>query len=191
MELSDEAIRLARLVRRLLPDNAEVAGLLALMILTDARRAARTGPNGELIPLDQQDRARWDQRAISEGVGIISETLPKGHIGPYQLQAAIAAVHDEAPSTDETDWEEILALYGVLKQMSDNPMVSLNHAVANAMVHGPRAGARIAGPACRRSAIERSLSSRCRTRSPLRARRRPSKGRPALSGGRGPNDQHP
>ncbi|MGK3987960.1 RNA polymerase sigma factor [Sorangium sp. So ce136] len=139
-DLSSEAIRLTRTVRALLPDDGEVAGLLALMLLTDARRAARTGPAGELIPLDEQDRGRWDQRAIAEGVALVSAALSRGSVGPYQLQAAIAAVHDEAARADDTDWPQILALYGVLMRMSDNPMVALSHAIATAMVHGPRAG---------------------------------------------------
>ena len=139
-DLAGEALRLLRLLHRLLPDDAEVSGLLALMLLTDARRDARTGPAGELIPLDEQDRARWDRAAIAEGVALISATLPRGRVGPYQLQAAIAAVHDEAPSAAETDWPQILALYGVLQGLADNPMVALNHAVALAMVHGPAAG---------------------------------------------------
>ena len=139
-ELSSEAIRLGRALHQLLPDESEVAGLLALMLLTDARRPARTGPDGELIPLDKQDRSLWDQSAITEGVALISATLRKGAIGPYQLQAAIAAVHDEARTSDDTDWPQILALYGLLKRMSDNPMVALNHAIAAGMVHGPRAG---------------------------------------------------
>ncbi|XYH93048.1 RNA polymerase sigma factor [Sorangium sp. So ce1128] len=139
-DLSSEAIRLTRTVHALLPDDGEVAGLLSLMLLTDARRAARTGPAGELIPLDEQDRGRWDQRAIAEGVALVSEALSRGSVGPYQLQAAIAAVHDEAARADETDWPQILALYGVLMRMSDNPMVALSHAIATAMVHGPRAG---------------------------------------------------
>src|SRR6185437_7263993 len=116
------------------------AGLLSLMQLTDARRAARTGPSGELIPLDEQDRRLWDQAAIAEGVALISATLSRGSIGAYQLQAAIAAVHDEAARAEDTDWPQILALYGLLKRMSDNPMVVLNHAIATAMVHGPSAG---------------------------------------------------
>src|SRR5215470_19920995 len=124
-DLSGEALRLTRLLHRLLPDDGEVAGLLALMLLTDARRAARTGPAGELIPLDEQDRSRWDVAAIAEGVALISATLPRGVVGAYQLQAAIAAVHDEAASADATDWPQILALYGVLLQMSDNPIVAL------------------------------------------------------------------
>jgi len=139
-DLSTEAIRLTREVRRLVPDHAEVAGLLALMILTDARRDARSGPQGELVPLPEQDRGRWDQRAIAEGVALISETLPRGAVGPYQLQAAIAAVHDEAACAEDTDWPQILALYGLLLRMSDNPMVALGHAVALAMVHGAAAG---------------------------------------------------
>jgi RNA polymerase sigma factor (sigma-70 family) len=139
-ELSGEAIRLARAVRNLLPDDGEVAGLLALMLLTDARREARTGPDGELIPLMKQDRALWDQKEISEGVALITATLPKGSVGAYQLQAAIAAVHDEAVRAEDTDWPQILALYDLLKRMSDNPMVMLNHAIAAAMVHGPAKG---------------------------------------------------
>jgi len=139
-DLANEAIRLARAVHKLLPDDGEIAGLLALMLLTDARRAARTGPDGELIPLAEQDRALWDRAAIVEGVALVSAALSRGSIGAYQLQAAIAAVHDEAPHADATDWPQIMALYGLLKQMSDNPMVTLNHAIAAAMVHGPRAG---------------------------------------------------
>ena len=139
-DLSNEAIRLTRLVHALLPGHGEVTGLLALMLLTDARRAARTGPNGELIPLDEQDRSTWDRRAIDEGVALVSAAMSRGAVGQYQLQAAIAAVHDEAARVDDTDWPQILALYGVLMRMSDNPMTALNHAIATAMVHGPRAG---------------------------------------------------
>jgi RNA polymerase sigma factor (sigma-70 family) len=139
-DLANEAIRLARVLRRLVPDDTEVAGLLALMLLTDARRAARTGPAGELVPLDEQDRGLWDGAAVAEGAAILAETLPRGAVGPYQLQAAIAAVHDEAPSADATDWPQILGLYGVLRRMADNPMAALSEAIATAMVHGPRAG---------------------------------------------------
>jgi RNA polymerase sigma factor (sigma-70 family) len=139
-DLSNEAIRLTRAVRAIRPDNGVVAGLLALMLLTDARRPARAGPDGELIPLAAQNRTLWDRDAIAEGVSIISDTLSKGSIGAYQLQAAIAAVHDEAGRAEDTDWPQILALYGLLKRMSDNPMVTLNHAIAAAMVHGPAAG---------------------------------------------------
>jgi RNA polymerase sigma factor (sigma-70 family) len=139
-DLSTEAIRLARAVHELLPGDAEVAGLLALMLLTDARRRARTGPDGELIPLDEQDRSLWDRQSIDEGVALISATLSKGAVGAYQLQAAIAAIHSEAVSTEETDWPQVLALYGLLTRMSDNPMVELNRAIAVAMVDGPSAG---------------------------------------------------
>jgi len=139
-ELSGEAIRLARMVHRLLPEDGEVAGLLALMLLTDARRPARTGPEGELVPMAEQDRSRWNADQIAEGVALITAALPRGPIGPYQLQAAIAAVHDEAPSAEETDWPQIVALYQLLLQVSDNPMVALNHAVAVAMAQGPDAG---------------------------------------------------
>lgn len=139
-DLANEAIRLARAARVLLPDDTEVAGLLALMLLTDARRLARTTPDGDLIPLAEQDRSRWDQAAIAEGIALITATLQHGRVGPYQLQAAIAALHDEADHADATDWPQILALYGVLEGMSDNPMVTLNRAIALAMVEGPRAG---------------------------------------------------
>jgi predicted RNA polymerase sigma factor len=139
-ELSGEAIRLTRAVHHLLPDDGEVAGLLALMLLTDARRTARTGPGGELIPLTKQDRSLWDRAQIDEGIALVTATLPKGAVGAYQIQAAIAAVHDEAPRAEDTDWPQILALYTLLKRMSDNPMVMLNHAIAAAMVHGPNAG---------------------------------------------------
>jgi RNA polymerase sigma factor (sigma-70 family) len=139
-DLSQEAIRLTRIVRDLQPHDTEVAGLLALMLLTDARRRARATPEGDLIPLSKQDRTLWNDDQISEGVALITETLPKGAVGPYQLQAAIAAVHDEATHADETDWPQILALYDVLRRMSDNPMVKLNRAVAAAMVQGPAKG---------------------------------------------------
>ena len=139
-DLANEAIRLTRMVRVHLPNDEEVAGLLALMLLTDARRGARTGPAGELIPLAEQDRTLWERHAISEGVALISDTLSKGSIGAYQLQAAIAALHDEAARAEDTDWPQILALYGLLKRMVDNPMVALNHAIAAAMVNGPRVG---------------------------------------------------
>jgi RNA polymerase sigma factor (sigma-70 family) len=139
-ELTGEAIRLVRLAHRLLPDDGEVAGLLALMLLTDARRAARTGPLGELIPMGEQDRGRWDADLIAEGVALITRALPRGPVGPYQLQAAIAAIHDEAPTAEATDWPQITALYELLMQVLDNPVVALNHAVAVAMTRGPRAG---------------------------------------------------
>jgi len=139
-DLSAEAIRLTRIVQQRLPADPEIMGLLALMLLTDARRSARTGVSGELISLDEQDRALWNRAQISEGVALLSAALPMGAVGPYQLQAAIAAVHDEAPTHQATDWSQILALYEVLRRISDNPMVTLNHAVATAMVHGPASG---------------------------------------------------
>ena len=140
LELSREAVRLARSVHALLPGDAETTGLLALMLLTDARRSARTGPNGELIPLTKQNRTLWDKAEITEGISLLTAALSKGSVGPYQLQAAIAAVHSEAARADDTDWPQILALYVLLKRMSDNPVVALNHAVAEAMVHGPARG---------------------------------------------------
>jgi RNA polymerase sigma factor (sigma-70 family) len=143
LELTREAIRLTREVRRLLPDDGEVAGLLALMLLTDARRAARTRPDGALVPLAKQDRALWDRGLIREGVDLVSDTLARAPLGSYQVQAAIAAIHDEAPSAQDTDWPQILALYDVLERLSPNPMVTLNRAVAVAMVHGPQAGLRL------------------------------------------------
>jgi predicted RNA polymerase sigma factor len=139
-DLTVEAIRLARILHRLLPDDGEVTGLLALMLLTDARRPARTGPDGELVPMAEQDRGRWNADQIAEGITLVTAALPHGPTGPYQLQAAIAAVHDEAPSAEATDWPQILALYEVLMRASHNPMVALNHAVAVAMVRGPAAG---------------------------------------------------
>lgn len=138
--LSDEAIRLTRWLRRLLPDDAEVAGLLALMLLTDARRPARTAADGSLVPLAEQDRGRWDRRLIAEGVELISTVLPRGEVGPYQVQAAIAAVHDEAEDLAATDWPQILGLYDLLERLAPGPMVTLNRAVALAMVRGPAAG---------------------------------------------------
>jgi RNA polymerase sigma factor (sigma-70 family) len=139
-ELTREAIRLARVVHRLLPDDGEAAGLLALMLLTDARRAARTRPDGTLVPLQEQDRRQWDHALIAEGVDLISGALSKHPLGPYQLQAAIAALHDEAARSQDTDWPQILLLYELLAKISPSPVVTLNHAVAAAMVRGPRAG---------------------------------------------------
>ena len=139
-ELTGEAIRLTRGVHRLLPDEGEVAGLLALMLLTDARRPARTGPDGGLVPLAEQNRDLWNQDAIREGIALVSGALPAGPIGPYQLQAAIAAVHDEAPTAEDTDWVQIVGLYDLLERVASNPMVTLNHAVAVAMTSGPQAG---------------------------------------------------
>ena len=139
-ELTSEAIRLARILHRLLPEDGEVTGLLALMLLTDARRDARTDASGALVPLADQDRAAWDHVAIEEGIALISATLGTVDAGPYQLQAAIAALHGEAQSAADTDWTQILVLYRVLDDLSPNPMTRLNLAVATAMVDGPRAG---------------------------------------------------
>jgi RNA polymerase sigma factor (sigma-70 family) len=139
-ELTAEAIRLTREVRRLLPDDGEVAGLLALMLLTDARRTARTRPDGGLVPLADQDRSRWNQESIQEGLALVTDALSVAPLGPYQVQAAIAAVHAEAAHASDTDWPQILVLYQMLERISPNPMVTLNHAVALAMVRGPQAG---------------------------------------------------
>ena len=139
-DLSREAIRLARAVLTLVPGHGEVEGLLALMLLTDARRSARTGPSGELIPLDEQDRSLWNRESIAEGVALVGAAFSRGAVGEYQVQAAIAAVHDQAARAEDTDWPEILALYSVLLRLSNSPVVALNHAVAIAMVHGPAEG---------------------------------------------------
>jgi RNA polymerase sigma factor (sigma-70 family) len=139
-DLSAEAIRLTRMVQGLVPDDAEVAGLLALMLLIDARRVARTGPDGGLVPMADQDRSLWDADLIAEGVALVTGALPRGPTGPYQLQAVIAAVHDEAPDAEATDWPQIVALYELLMQLGENPMVRLNHAVAVAMARGAVAG---------------------------------------------------
>ena len=140
VDLSDEAIRLTRNVYRLLPAEPEIGGLLALMLLTDARRSARTGLHGELIPLDEQNRSLWNQKFIAEGGAIVEQVLSRGVVGPYQLQAAIAAVHDESQRSEDTDWPQIFMLYDLLRKMSDNPMVTLNYAIALAMVRGAEAG---------------------------------------------------
>ena len=139
--LSDEAIRLNRWLRRLLPDEPEVAGLLALMLLTDARRPARTAEDGvSLVPLAEQDRSLWDRAKIDEGTALITATLAQGSTGPYQLQAAVAAVYDEAETMDDTDWPQILGLYDLLELAAPSPFTTLNRAVAAGLVHGPRAG---------------------------------------------------
>jgi len=139
-ELATEAIGLTRLLHALVPDDAEVAGLLALLLLTDARAAARTGPGGALVPLPEQDRGRWDRAMIDEGTALLLRTLPAGRLGPYQLQAAIAAVHDEAPSVEATDWPQVLALHRLLDQVAPNPLRTLDRVVAETEVHGTAAG---------------------------------------------------
>jgi RNA polymerase sigma factor (sigma-70 family) len=142
VELTREAIRLTRQLHERLSEDGEVAGLLALMLLTDARRPARTGPDGGLIPLAEQDRGRWDAGAIAEGVALVTDALARAPVGPYQLQATIAAVHDEAPRAEDTDWPQILGLYDLLLRLAPGPMVTLNRIVAVAMVHGPEEGLR-------------------------------------------------
>ncbi len=142
-ELSGEAIRLTRMVHRMLPDDGEVTGLLALMLLTDARRPARATVDGELVPLTEQDRTRWDHALIAEGTALIDRAITMGAVGEYQLQAAIAAVHDRAVRAELTDWPQILALYGLLERMTGNPVVSLNRAIAVAMVDGPADGLKL------------------------------------------------
>jgi RNA polymerase sigma factor (sigma-70 family) len=144
-DLTTEAIRLARMVHDLTPGEGEAAGLLALMLLTEARRVARTSPDGSLVPLPEQRRDLWNASQIEEGVALVTRTLGKGPVGPYQLQAAIAAVHDEAASPEATDWPQILVLYEVLEHVSPSPIVTLNRAVAVGMVHGPRAGLAVLG----------------------------------------------
>ena len=139
-ELAREAIRLTRMLRRLMPSDGEVTGLLALMLLTDARRTARTDDDGRLVPLAEQDRARWDRDLVEEGLGLVRHTLPHAQVGPYQVEAAIAAVHAEAPTARETDWPQVVALYRVLSRLAPNPMVTLNEAVAVGMAEGPEAG---------------------------------------------------
>jgi RNA polymerase sigma factor (sigma-70 family) len=139
-ELAQEAIRLARIVHRLLPGDAEVAGLLALMLLVDARRPARSSAAGDLVPLGEQDRGLWDRALIAEGLALLDGAIGTGTVGEYQIQAAIAAVHDRAPRAADTDWPQILALYGLLEQITANPVVTLNRAVAAAMADGPAAG---------------------------------------------------
>nr|WP_202897270.1 sigma-70 family RNA polymerase sigma factor [Actinopolymorpha pittospori] len=139
-ELTGEAIRLTRMVQLALPDDGEVAGLLALMLLTDARRPARTAPDGALVPLAEQDRSRWDAAAIATGTALVTDAMARSPLGPYQLQAAIAALHVQAPRAQDTDWEQIRVLYQILSRIAPNPMVTLNHAVAVAMSKGPRAG---------------------------------------------------
>jgi RNA polymerase sigma factor (sigma-70 family) len=144
-ELTSDAIRLTRVVRRLLPDDGEVSGLLALMLLTDARRPARNRPDGSLVPLAEQDRRRWNRDSIQEGLALVTDALSRTPLGPYQLQAAIAAVHAEAARAEDTDWPQILVLYELLERLSPNPMITLNRAVAVAMVRGPQAGLELLG----------------------------------------------
>ena len=140
VDLAREAIRLARMVRAQLPEDGEVTGLLALMLLTHARRAARTTAAGDLVPLDEQDRGRWDRALIDEGTALAKASLAGPSLGPYQLQAAIAATHADAATAAETDWRQVHALYLILERIAPNPMVRLNRAIALAEIEGPRAG---------------------------------------------------
>ena len=144
-DLTREAVRLTRLLHRLLPGDGEVTGLLSLTLLTDARRAARTESDGAIVPLADQRRDLWDQGDIAEGLALLHAVLGAGPVGPYQVQAAIAAVHDEAGTAEATDWPQILALYDVLTRIAPGPLVTLSRAVALAMVHGPRAGLALLG----------------------------------------------
>jgi RNA polymerase sigma factor (sigma-70 family) len=146
VDLASEAIRLARMLATAVPADGEVTGLLALMLLTDARRPARTGPTGELVPLAEQDRSLWSREQIAEGVLLVTRAMAGGVVGEYQLQAAIAAAHDTAPTAEQTDWRQILSLYGLLAKVADSPVVSLNRAIAVAMVHGPEAGLELLDP---------------------------------------------
>jgi predicted RNA polymerase sigma factor len=149
VELSTEAIRLARMLHRTVPDEGEAAALLALMLLLHARRGARTDADGRVVPLPEQDRSRWDRAQIDEGRTLLDGTMGSG-VGEYRIQAAIAALHDRAEDADDTDWPQILGLYGMLEQLTDNPVVTLNRAVATAMVHGPDAGLRVVDEAAAR-----------------------------------------
>jgi predicted RNA polymerase sigma factor len=154
-DLGHESIRLARLLHAV-PDDAEAAGLLALMLLTDARREARMDIRGTLVPLDEQDQSKWDRTLINDGTRVLCEAPRDGIAGPYLLQAAIAAVHDEAGSTDATDWQQILILYKLLEHEQGNPIVTLNRAVVEAMVHGPRAGLTVLDEIQHHAALRRS-----------------------------------
>lgn len=139
-DLTDEALRLTRLLQRQLPADPEVTGLLALMLLTDARRAARATPDGDLVPMPEQDRARWDATEIAEGLELIATAVRAESVGEYQLQALIAAEHVRATDADATDWQRIRVLYELLERMTGNPVVRVNRAVATAMADGPEAG---------------------------------------------------
>lgn len=155
-DLADEALRLARLLQRMLPGEREVDGLLALLLLVDARRAARTGASGDLVLLADQDRGRWDRTKIAEGAALVERALRGGDPGPYALQAAIAALHDEAASFERTDWDQIVALYGLLHDVAPSPLVALNRAVAVGMASGPQAGLRLVDAVAASGRLRRS-----------------------------------
>ncbi len=190
VELTSEAIRLTRELHGRVPEDGEVAGLLALLLLTEARRPARTRPDGVLVPLAEQDRGLWDGEAIAEGTALITETLAAQPIGPFQLQAAIAAVHDEAARFEDTDWPQILGLYDLLRTMAPGPMVTLNRIVAVAMVHGPRPGLQELAAAATDPALA-GHPGRRHPRPPARDGRRPGSGACLVPPGRTPYAQHP
>jgi RNA polymerase sigma factor (sigma-70 family) len=156
VSLTGEAIRLTRQLHAHLPDAGEITGLLALMLLTDARRAARLSADEALVPLAEQDRRLWDQAKIREGMALVEAALPVGTVGPYQLQAAIAAVHAEAARAEDTDWAQIEELYTMLEGIAPGPVVTLNHAVAVAMVDGPAAGLRMIDPLAQNKQLRRN-----------------------------------
>ena len=185
-----EAIRLTRQLHAILPEDGEVAGLLALMLLTDARRPARTGADGSLIPLAEQDRARWSSDQIREGVALVTGALSTAALGTYQLQAAIAALHDEAARAEDTDWPQILALYELLDRTDPSPVVTLNRSVAMAMVRGPEAGLRLLATLDADERMTTHHRVRRRARAPARARRRPAGRARGLPGGRAADDEH-
>jgi RNA polymerase sigma factor (sigma-70 family) len=156
VSLAEEAVRLTRRLHRLLPEEPEVAGLLALMLLTEARRPARLDADGALVPLAEQDRTRWDRALIADGIALVEAALPSGPVGPYQLQAAIAAVHAEATTAEQTDWAQVEVLYGMLAALTPGPVVTLNHAVAVAEVRGPEAGLAMLEPLLADPALRRT-----------------------------------
>ena len=189
-DLTAEAIRLTRLLRAILPDHGEAAGLLALMLLTDARRAARTDSDGSLVPLDEQRRDRWDTAAIAEGLALLHRTLGTTSVGPYQVQAAIAALHDEASTAEQTDWPQILALYEVLETIAPGPLVTLSRAVALAHVHGPTAALALVGTLDEDARLAAQPSPRSGPSAPAGASRQPGRSPRRLRAGR-PSHRQP
>ena len=191
VSLADEAIRLTRRLHPLLPADPEVTGLLALMLLTDARRPARLDETGALVPLAEQDRSRWDRDLIAEGVALVEAALPSGPVGPYQLQAAIAAVHAEAATAADTDWAQVEVLYGMLADLTPGPVVTLNRAVAVAETRGPEAGLAHGRAAARRAVAAPYAPAARRPRPPARARRPRGRGPGGVRRGRPPGHQRP
>ena len=191
VSLSEEAIRLTRWLHARLPETAEITGLLALMLLTDARRASRLDEDGSIIPLDRQDRTRWDHGRLREGIALIEAALPVGRVGPYQLQAAIAAVHAEAARAEDTDWTQIEVLYRMLADQAPGPVVTLNHAVAVAMVQGPEAGAADDRPVGLDPGAAAQPSAAGGAGAPARSRGTPGGGAGRVRGGGPAGDEHP